>query len=161
MSKQFSEATRVQIPAILHLMRLGYAYLPTIDHYDRKTNILTDVFKRKVKELNPEAFFGEYVQTYLERDIRELGEIRNERKFIQFLSCVAVRTGQELNLSDMAKDIGIDSKTADSWLSLLVTTGIVYLLQPYFPQNIILYLYILPPKDEICNINKWIASFAM
>ena len=55
MSKQFSEATRVQIPAILHLMRLGYAYLPTIDHYDRKTNILTDVFKRKVKELNPEA----------------------------------------------------------------------------------------------------------
>ena len=55
MSKQFSEATRVQIPAILHLMRLGYAYLPTIDHYDRKTNILTDVFKRKVKELNPDA----------------------------------------------------------------------------------------------------------
>ena len=52
MSKQFSEATRVQIPAILHLMRLGYAYLPTIDHYDHKTNILTDVFKRKVKELN-------------------------------------------------------------------------------------------------------------
>jgi type I restriction enzyme R subunit len=36
-------------------MRLGYAYLPTIDHYDRKTNILTDVFKRKVKELNPDA----------------------------------------------------------------------------------------------------------
>ena len=55
MSKQFSEATRVQIPAILHLMRLGYAYLPTIDHYDRKTNILTDVFKRKVKDLNPNA----------------------------------------------------------------------------------------------------------
>ena len=83
------------------------------------------------KNLTPEAFFGEYVQTYLERDIRELIEIKNERKFLQFLSCVAVRTGQELNLSDIAKDVGIDSKTADSWLSLLVTSGIVFLLQPY------------------------------
>ena len=81
--------------------------------------------------LMPEAYFGEYVQTYLERDIRELIEIKNERKFLQFLSCVAVRTGQELNLSDIAKDVGIDSKTADSWLSLLVTSGIVVLLQPY------------------------------
>ena len=83
------------------------------------------------KSLTPEAFFGEYVQTYLERDIRELLEIKNERKFLQFLSCVAVRTGQELNLSDIAKDVGIDSKTADSWLSLLVTSGLVFLLQPY------------------------------
>lgn len=81
--------------------------------------------------LTPEAFFGEYVQTYLERDIRALIEIRNERKFLQFLSCVAARTGQELNLSDMAKDTGIDAKTADSWFSLLITSGIVFLLQPY------------------------------
>jgi len=55
MSKQFSEATRVQIPAILHLMRLGYEYLPTIDNYDPKTNILVDVFKAAVKRLNPNA----------------------------------------------------------------------------------------------------------
>lgn len=116
-------------------------FLPSEDLNPKLVETITTVFDKIYrgsmplmivdKELNPEAFFGEYVQTYLERDIRELGEIRNERKFIQFLSCVAVRTGQELNLSDMAKDIGIDSKTADSWLSLLVTTGIVYLLQPY------------------------------
>ena len=81
--------------------------------------------------LSPEAYFGEYLQTYLERDIRELIEIKNERKFLQFLSCTASRTAQELNLSDIAKDVGIDSKTADSWLSLLVTSGIVVLLQPY------------------------------
>ena len=85
----------------------------------------------KDKKLSPEAYFGEYLQTYLERDIRELIEIKNERKFLQFLSCVAARTGQELNLSDMAKDVGVDSKTADSWLSLLVTSGIVVLLQPH------------------------------
>lgn len=81
--------------------------------------------------LTPESFFGEYVQTYLERDIRELVEIKNERKFLQFISCVAARTGQELNVSDIAKDVGIDAKTADSWLSLLVTSGVVFLLQPY------------------------------
>lgn len=116
-------------------------FLPSEDLNPKPVETITTVFDKIYrgsmplmivdKELNPEVFFGEYVQTYLERDIRELGKIRNERKFIQFLSCVAVRTGQELNLSDMAKDIGIDSKTADSWLSLLVTTGIVYLLQPY------------------------------
>ena len=55
MSKQFSEATRVQIPALLHLTRLGYEYLPKIDDYDTKTNILVDVFKSSVKRLNPNA----------------------------------------------------------------------------------------------------------
>ena len=55
MSKQFSEITRVQIPAILHLTRLGYTYLPVIDDYDHKTNILTDIFTNKIKQLNPKA----------------------------------------------------------------------------------------------------------
>ena len=83
------------------------------------------------KDLTPEVYFGEYMQTYIERDIRDLLEIKNELKFQRFVSCAAVRTGQELNLSDIAKDVGIDSKTADSWLSLLVTSGLVFLLQPY------------------------------
>ena len=55
MSKQFSETTRVQIPAILHLTRLGYEYLPKIDEYDPQTNILVAVFKASVKRLNPNA----------------------------------------------------------------------------------------------------------
>ena len=81
--------------------------------------------------LAPESYFGEYMQTYIERDIRDILEIKNESKFQKFISCTAARTGQELNLSDIAKDVGIDSKTADSWLSLLTTTGLVYLLSPY------------------------------
>jgi Type I site-specific restriction-modification system, R (restriction) subunit and related helicases len=55
MSKQFSETTRVQIPAILHLMRLGYTYIPRVADFDPQTNILTPVFKKKVKEFNPNA----------------------------------------------------------------------------------------------------------
>ena len=81
--------------------------------------------------LTPEAYYSEYLQTYLERDLRELIEIKNESKFLKCISCFAARTGQELNLSDIGKDVGIDAKTADNWLSLLVTSGLVYLLQPY------------------------------
>ena len=81
--------------------------------------------------LAPESYFGEYMQTYIERDIRDILEIKNESKFQKFISCTAARTGQELNLSDIAKDVGIDSKTADAWMSLLTTTGLVYLLLPY------------------------------
>lgn len=82
-------------------------------------------------KLTPESYFGGYMQTYIERDIRDLVEIKNESRFQKFIASVAVRTGQELNLSDIGKDVGVDSKTVDHWLSLLVTSGLVYLLQPY------------------------------
>jgi len=83
------------------------------------------------QDLTVESYFGSYLQTYLERDIRDLVAVHNESKFHRFISCTAVRTGQELNLSDIARDVGIDAKTADSWLSLLASSGLVYLLQPY------------------------------
>lgn len=82
-------------------------------------------------ELLPEDYFGAYMQTYLERDIRDLISVKDESKFLKFLSCAAARTAQEVNLADMAKDLGIDRKTADGWLSILVSSGLVYLLGPY------------------------------
>ena len=116
-------------------------FLPSSDCTPKTNESITSIFDKIWRgsmpqmvideKLSPDAFFGEYVQTYLERDIRELVEIKNERKFLQFLSCVAVRTGQELNLSDIAKDVVVDSKTAENWLSLLVTSGLVFLLQPF------------------------------
>ena len=81
--------------------------------------------------LTPDAFYGSYLQTYLERDIREIAEIRNETQFLQLISCAAARTGQELNYSDMARDVGIDRKTAESWIALLISSGLVYLLPAY------------------------------
>ena len=81
--------------------------------------------------LSPEDFYGAYVQTYIERDIRDLIRIKDESKFIRFISCTAARTSQEVNLADMAKDVGIDRKTAESWLSILVKSGIAILLNPY------------------------------
>ena len=54
MEYKFNENTRVQVPAAMHLCRLGYTYLDNITEYDSKTNILTDVFLSSVQRLNPE-----------------------------------------------------------------------------------------------------------
>lgn len=82
-------------------------------------------------ELSAEDYYGSYMQTYLERDIRDLITIKDENKFLKFISCVAARTSQEVNLADIAKDVEIDRKTADGWLSILASSGIIILLQPY------------------------------
>jgi len=81
--------------------------------------------------LDPEDFFGSYLQTYIERDIRYLINVKDENKFLKFISCIAARTGQEVNLSDISKDTGTDIKTAEGWLSIMVSSGLVFLLSPY------------------------------
>ncbi len=81
--------------------------------------------------LSCEDYYGSYVQTYIERDIRNLINIKDENKFMKYISCLAARTSQEVNLLDIAKDVGVDRKTADNWLSLLLASGVVHLLQPY------------------------------
>ncbi len=116
-------------------------FLPGKIRQTETADTITDIFEKILrggmpqmiadKKLLPEDYFGAYMQTYLERDIRELITIKDENRFLKFISCAAARTGQELNLADMAKDIEIDRKTADGWLSLLVSSGLVYLLHPY------------------------------
>lgn len=115
-----------------------------------KTSVLTesvaDIFEKIYrggmpkmiadKSLLPEDYFGAYMQTYLERDIRDLITVKDENKFLKFISCAAARCSQEVNLADIAKDVEIDRKTADGWLSILVSSGLVYLLQPYSKNTI-------------------------
>lgn len=83
------------------------------------------------QENNLENFYSAYIKTYIERDIRELINIKDEIKFLKFISAIAARTGQEYNASDIGRDIGIDNKTVDEWMSILKNTFLVYLLQPY------------------------------
>jgi predicted AAA+ superfamily ATPase len=78
-----------------------------------------------------DIFYKSYVQTYVQRDVREMINVADEIAFHRFLVAVAARTGQLLNYSDMARDADIDHKTAKSWLSALEASGLVYLLQPY------------------------------
>lgn len=88
------------------------------------------------KGMQVEDYYGSYMQTYLERDIRDLVKIKDESKFLKFISCIAARTAQEVVLADIARDTEIDGKTADNWLSILQSSGLVYLLQPYFNNTI-------------------------
>jgi hypothetical protein len=83
------------------------------------------------KMIDRDLFYSSYVQTYLQRDVRDLARVGDEGTFLKFLRAAAARTSQLLNLSDMARDVGISPVTAKHWLSILETSGIVYLLEPY------------------------------
>ncbi|OGT59861.1 MAG: ATPase [Gammaproteobacteria bacterium RIFCSPHIGHO2_12_FULL_45_12] len=89
-------------------------------------------FPRMVTEnIDRDVFFSSYVQTYLQRDVRDLANVGDSHLFLKFMRAAAARSGQLLNMSDMARDIGITPATAHSWLSILETSGVVYLLEPY------------------------------
>lgn len=106
----------------------------------------TKIFERIIKGSYPdvhygnkipvESYYSNYIRTYIERDIRDLINIKNENKFVKFISSMAARTGQEFNASEVGAEIGIDNKTADDWVSILKNTGIVYLLQPHANNNV-------------------------
>jgi len=73
-----------------------------------------------------------YVQTYLERDVRTIRQVGDLTQFQSFLRALAARSGQLLNLTDMARDLGLAVNTAKAWLSVLEATYQVILLRPYF-----------------------------
>ncbi len=82
--------------------------------------------------ISQDLFYKSYVQTYIQRDVRDILNITDEVSFNRFLKAVAARTGQLLNYSDFARDVDVDHKTAKSWLSVLETSGLIYRLQPYY-----------------------------
>jgi uncharacterized protein len=92
--------------------------------YEHKHSIASDIDR--------DMFYNSYIQTYIQRDVRDLTQVGNELSFRNFLRAVAARTGQLLNYSDIARDVGIDQKTAKSWISILETSGLIYLLYPYY-----------------------------
>lgn len=84
------------------------------------------------KSVDRQLWCGSYIATYLERDVRNLAQIGDLRQFERFLKLCAVRTGQLLNLSEMAKEIGVSVPTAKRWLSLLEAGYQVVLLSAYY-----------------------------
>ncbi len=103
MSKQFSEATRVQIPALLHLTRLGYEYLPKIDNYDPKTNILVDIFKAAVKRLNSNVT-DQQINILLDTLVRIADNEDLGREFYQ-----------KINATSGLKIIDFDNPSNNTW----------------------------------------------
>lgn len=78
-----------------------------------------------------QMFYGAYVKTYIERDVRELSQVGDELKFLHFMTAAASNIGQLLNLASLARDAGVSQPTAERWMSILMTSNIVYLLRPY------------------------------
>lgn len=78
------------------------------------------------------AFYRSLTATYLERDLRQMLQVASLRDFERFLRLCALRTGQMLNKSELARDTGIKPPTANSWLSVLEAMGVVALLEPWF-----------------------------
>ena len=87
------------------------------------------------KKLGPTEMLGNYISSYVERDLKRLSEIKNLDLFQKFMVLCAGRTGQLLNLHNIASDIGVSSNTLREWLTLLRASYIVFLLHPYH-QNI-------------------------
>ncbi len=78
-----------------------------------------------------EMFYAAYVQTYIERDVRQIINVSNELTFIKFMRAAAAQTGCLLDYASMARDTGVSEPTIKSWLSALHSSGVIYLLQPY------------------------------
>lgn len=104
--------------------------------YLTRTQIFEEIYKggmpdicTNVSERN--IYYKSYVNTYIEKDVRKLIVASNETQFRNFISIVALRTAQELHYDEIAGAVGIDVKTCKRWLSILETSGIIYLLQPY------------------------------
>ncbi len=84
------------------------------------------------KNRKPELWYNSYIRTYIERDVRQLKNIENTSLFIKFLKICAGRIGQQLNISAISNDCGIDLKTVNSWLSVLEQTYVIRLIQPFY-----------------------------
>ena len=81
--------------------------------------------------LDRDLYYSSYVQTYLQRDVRDLARVGDEVAFLRFVRACAARTGQLLNMADLARDADVAPNTARHWLSILETSGLVFLLEPY------------------------------
>ena len=106
-----------------------------------------------------DIFYSSYISTYLERDVRELSGAIDALKFNRFVTAVAARCSQLVNFTALAEDADIDIQTAKSWLNILETLGIVFLLHPY--SNNVLKRTIRTPKlyfydtGLVCYLTRW------
>lgn len=129
-----------------HAVECSLPFIPTEEYFSARKQNLADITYDEVwntvqRGLMPQLFinpnysrqlyYSAYVRTYIERDVRELSEIGDTVKFTNFMIAAAASTGQLVNVASLARDVGISAPTAERWLSILVASNIVYLLQPY------------------------------
>ncbi|HNR65399.1 MAG TPA: ATP-binding protein [Atribacterota bacterium] len=132
----------------LALLKYREPFQPTVEHMEKLESEQLELDYEKIIEQIHKGFFPElyeyesnlkdwndyyssYFQTYIEKDIRDVLNIRDESAFIKFVKATAALTGNMLNHTTIAEICGKDVKTVKSWLSALESSGLVYLLEPY------------------------------
>lgn len=111
---------------------------------------------------NSRIFYSSYLSTYIERDVKELSDAIDSLKFLRFITAVAARCSQMLNISDIAQDADINQKQAKDWLHILETLGIIFYLHPY--SNNLLKRLVKTPKlyfydtGLVCYLTKWTSA---
>jgi len=109
-----------------------------ISQYNRKSDcpykMIIEGFYPRLhdNQLRPERFYGSYLSTYIERDIRALINLKDLTHFEEFLRLIAGRVGQLVNYSSIANDVGVSSTTIKNWVSVLKASYILFELPPYF-----------------------------
>lgn len=106
-----------------------------------------------------DSFYSDYVSAYLERDVRDLINVKNEAKFYSFMVACAARSGQLFNASDIGNAIDVDHKTVKAWLSVLQASNIVRIIEPFWP-NIGKSLTKTPKlyfmdTGLVCHLTRW------
>ncbi len=114
------------------------------------------------KNMHWERYYSSYIKTYIEKDVRQIINISDELKFIKFLTALAVRCGELLNVNSIANEVEVSADTIKRWLSILQTSGIIYLLEPY--SNNVLKRVVKTPKvyfydsGLVCYLARWTSA---
>ena len=120
--------------AVLHLMPFGISELKAADLLPQRLDEMLfsgsypAIYDRRIQATD---YYPSYIQTYIERDVRSIKNIGDLGSFQRFVKLCAGRSGQLLNLSSLANEVGINYKTAGSWVSILEASFIIFLLKPH------------------------------
>ena len=118
-------------------------FLPTADYIESRKksiipydNLWNHIWRGSMPELADdsmewEPFYRSYIRTYLDRDVADLITTKNLVKFHNFMQCIAARVGELFNAESLARDVGVTNKTIAEWTSILESSGVIKLLQPY------------------------------
>jgi predicted AAA+ superfamily ATPase len=173
MMKNVSESLAGRV-GILNMLGLSYGEIigDTNEPFSTNAEYLIQASRKRqeleLKKVYNQIFKGGMPALYeveQELDIRDLSQVGDELTFFKFIVSVAARTGQQLNMTELSRDAGVSNPTIKQWLSILVSSGIVYLLEPYY--NNTLKRLVKSPKvyfmdTGLCSyLTKWMSAEAL
>ena len=105
--------------------------------YENINEIYKRIFKGGMPKINTsnidrDKYYSDYINTYLERDIKELSQVGKLNEFYDFLVYIAARTGQEIKYDEISKQVGVSSPTIKLWIAILERSGVIFILHPYY-----------------------------